>query len=338
MEETIAEIRYWHRQRNFAMDQRKRLDLALLAFLRTQLDWSRDLPDADRKRIAEQAKMLVALGEADMRGKKADVDEPVYDEWQTVIGAALMARAPFDEIEQRAEKEMSRLAQTLPVWESFGKDIRGFGPVSLAVIVGEAGDLSNYPKKGHLWKRMGVAVLDGVRQGGLRKNASSDLWIEHGYSAVRRSRLWNIGEALKKGNGDGLYRALYLQRHHVEVDKARAEGLIVATTQAATVDSWRGRDLPAPEKITQDELKKHPERYRTAGHIAKRAQRYMEKRLLRDLWQAWREASEDLPEKAAVDLPPADYSDDVTDEQLAEIRDQTAESVAGHEIVDGPAW
>lgn len=289
--ETIEEIRYWHRSRNFAMEQRKRADLALGAFLRVQLGWSQDLPDADRTRIKQQAKELVKIGEAELKGKPLDVDEPAYDEWHNLITAAILSRGPFDDVEKRSVKAMTQLAESLPAWESFGKDIRGFGPISLAVIVGEAGDLSGYPKKGHLWKRMGVAVMGDVRQGGLRKGAPKEQWTEHGYSRQRRSRLWNIGDALIKGNGEGKYRSLFLQRHFAEFDKAEDEGVVLATTQAATIESWRERSLPALKKITQGELKKNPDHYRTAGHVSKRAQRCMEKTLLRDLLFAWKEAA-----------------------------------------------
>ena len=290
--ETIGEIRYWHRSRNFSMDARKRSNSSLGGFLRTQLGWSLDMTKQEQNRIAKQAQELIKMGEAELKGKPMEVDEPAYDEWHNLICASILAREPFDNIEKTSVKEMTPLAESLPVWEIFGKDIRGFGPMSLAIIVGEAGDLSGYPKKGHLWKRMGVAVMGDVRQGGLRKGAKAEEWIKHGYSRQRRSRLWNIGDALKKGNEDGKYRTLYLQRHFVEFDKAAAEGRAVITTQAATIESWRERSLPELQKITAGDLKKNPDRYRTAGHVAKRAQRHMEKTLLRDLLFAWKAADQ----------------------------------------------
>ena len=66
----------------------------------------------------------------------------------------------------------------------------------------------------------------------------------------RRSAMWTIGDSLIKGNKDG-YRTLYVERKAYE----------------------HGRD-PEMSKM----------------HAHRRAQRYMEKRLLRDLWQAWRTA------------------------------------------------
>lgn len=240
--EAINLIRAWHRQRCFAMEQRKRIDLSLGSFLRMMLGWSQALPDAERKVIAEQVQELIATGDAD-------------GDFSAVILASVAARKPFDDIEAKALKEMTALAKALPVWAAFGDGVRGFGAGSLAVIVGEAGDLSNYSTVAKLWKRMGLAVMDGVRQGGLGKGAGAEAWIEHGYNPLRRSRMWNIGDALIKGNRDGEYRSAYLARKEYE-------------------------------------LARDPECKPIKAH--RRAQRYMEKRLLKHLWQAWRQTGEHL--------------------------------------------
>lgn len=292
---TISAIRYWHRRRCFAMEQRKRTDLALGSFLRTALGWSKALPDADRKRINDQAQSLIELGEAEAKGKSVETDEPAYIEWRDVILASLAARAPFDAIEKRAKKEMGDLAKALPVY-GWAEAVKGFGAVSLAVIVAEAGDLSAYPKKGHLWKRMGVAVMgvgDGVgdlRQGGLAKSAPKDAWIRHGYNRMRRSRMWNIGDALIKGNGDGPYRTAYLARKDYE--RERAEALGVKVVPAAKIPAKRAAE------------------FMSDGHVHRRAQRYMEKRLLRDLWQAWRRVQGAVFERTIHAVPADEHRDE----------------------------
>jgi hypothetical protein len=116
-----------------------------------------------------------------------------------------------------------------------------------------------------VWKRLGLAVIDGVRQGGLPKSASKDDWIAHGYSRVRRSRMFVIGDALIKANGE--YRAVYLARKEYERQRAEAAGLTVAPA------------LKIPKARANEFI--------SDGIIHRRAQRYREKRLLRDLWQAW---------------------------------------------------
>ena len=265
LETLIAEIRRNHRERCFAMEQRKRVNLSLGAFIRTALGWSLNSPADERKAVATEAADLIETGEKLEKGQTTSVPH-YWDAFADIVLASLEARKPWDRIEKRATKEMERLAKQLPVW-SWAEGVKGFGDVSLATIIAETGNLSNYDNPAKVWKRMGVAVLDDIRQGGLPKNAPAELWIEHGYSRQRRSRLWNIGKALIKSNGTGRYRTIYLERKETEVRKAEAEGLTVA---------------PAA-KIPKGKAKL----YRSHGHIDNRARRYMEKRLLRDLWEAW---------------------------------------------------
>lgn len=264
--ETIAEIRYFHRNRCYAMETRKALDLRLGWFLKTQLGWSKSAPKPERDAIAMLATDFVKTGEKIAKG--VDVERPKgFDELEGIILAAIMARAPFDSVEKDAKKAMEKLALSLPVWE-WADGIRGFGPVSLAIIIAETGDLFHYSNPAKVWKRMGVGIVGDVRQGGLPKTAKKEDWVAHGYSRTRRSRMWNIGDALVKGNRDGRYRTLYLDRKEYEAAKAVAEGLIVAPSAS----------IPKGKAVE----------YRSQGHIHRRAQRYMEKRLLRDLWNTWK--------------------------------------------------
>lgn len=267
-----GEIRAHHRRRVFAMEQRKRADLALLAFLRTQSGWSLDRPAIERTAIANYAKALVIHAERRIADKPTEDAPEGYDEWAMFIEGTVLARRHTDELESAATKLMERLAAQLPVWEAWGKGVRGFSVRGLAVIVGEAGDLANYPKKGHLWKRMCLAVmgdgdgLDDHRQGNPGTNAGKADWIAEGYSKQRRSRMFVIGDSLIKTQGP--YREVYLGRKVYEVARAEALGLTVAP--AAKI----------PDKRKAE--------FRSDGHVHRRAQRYMEKRLLRDLWRAWR--------------------------------------------------
>ena len=279
---TISEIRFWHRQRVFAMDQRKRSDLALGAFVRTQLGWSRNLPKAEADKIAKAARDLIELGEKICKGKETGIGNVAWGQWGAVVLASIQGRAHWDAIEGTAVKEMERLGKSLPVWGAFGEEIKGFGARSLSVIIGEAGDLSLYANPAKLWKRMGLAVMDGVRQGGLRKTAGAEAWIAHGYNAKRRSFMFVIGDVLVKNQNR--YRDLYLQRKDIERAKAAERGLTVAPAAK----------IPAKRK----------DEFMSDGHVHRRAQRYMEKRLLKELWQAWRRAS--TPLKPLVPVPAAE--------------------------------
>lgn len=135
-----------------------------------------------------------------------------------------------------------KLAKQLPVWP-WWKSVNGLGALGLAQIVGESGDLSNYANPGKLWKRLGLAVIDGKSQ----RRVSGAAALEHGYSPRRRSVMYCIGDsAIKKQSP---YRDLYLERK--EYEKAKVPDL-------------------------------------TPMHHHRRAQRYMEKRILKHLWQRWR--------------------------------------------------
>lgn len=148
------------------------------------------------------------------------------------------ARKPY-------EKRLEKLAQELPVWP-WVASVRGFGPLGLAQIVGECGDLHGYANPAKVWKRMGLAVIDGERQG---KRTDPEEALAHGYSPHRRSLMYVISDSLIKGNREGEYRTYYLG----EKERQRAK-------------------LPdAPQ-----------------AHIHNRALRHTAKRLLRDLWRAWR--------------------------------------------------
>lgn len=268
----IDDIRVNHRERCYAMEQRKRADLSLGSFLKVALGWSKSLPDAERKAIATRAAEMVKVGEDIVKGK--DVEKP--DDFlplEDIIVSSVMSRAPFDTIEARATKAMKSMAEELPVWE-WSEGIRGLGACSLSILLAEAGDISNYDNPSKLNKRFGVAVMSGVRQGGLSKSAKKDDWIAHGYSRKRRSMLWNIGEALVKTNQDGEYRTAYLERKEYEVNAAIGAGLKVAPS--AKIPKGKAAE------------------YRSDGHIHARAKRFMEKRLLRNLWRAWREATSSM--------------------------------------------
>lgn len=328
-EETIASIVDWHRKRCFFMDGRKTANLQLGSFIRERLGWKKSLPKSERDAIRELATELIEWGNKriayerklaeyenrDLLNKKkvrkpaplrGEAPHPLYAELgPTIIEPAVLARGACDVQEAEAEAAMEALARTLAEWPWFRENVFKDSPLQLAVIFGEAGDISEYksrrtgkPSHSALWKRMGVAVMgsgDGandIRQGGLPKSASKQEWIAHGYSRKRRSKVFVIGDVLVKKAGR--YQDIYRARKEYEVAKAEAQGLIV---------------VPAA-KIPKDKSgkirKEIAHLYRSHGHIDKRARRYMEKMLLKHLWKASRRAIVLAPEGANRKLPAAD--------------------------------
>ena len=165
----------------------------------------------------------------------------------------------FADLRKIIENQMITHVQQLPIIDWWNAE-KGRSYLGLAIIIGETGDLSNYANPAKLWKRLCVGVIDGIRQGGLSKGADNELWIKHGYNKRRRSVLWTIGDCLLKTNGkEGRYKKLY--------------------------DEQKERYLKRFKKEWIDEG--HKATTFKPGHAHRCAQRYMEKRVLRDLWNAW---------------------------------------------------
>ena len=208
-EAILAEIRAHHRERRFAMNVRKKVDNATLSYLRGQLDWNPKLPEAESNRIKAAAFAALKAGEAvaplRRAGKPYTLSDPVYAANQAAINLAVDARVQFDAYKKKSESAMGRLVRQLPVWKTWGTQTSGVGEKVLGGILGECGDLSNYPTVAKLWKRMGLGVVDDVRQGNPGKGATAEDWVRHGYSGERRSILFNFSAAVIKNGGP--YRA-----------------------------------------------------------------------------------------------------------------------------------
>lgn len=201
-------------------------------------------------------------GEADVlyKAMTGKGDHDLAAEMLAVCAPFLESRALIEAQRKQTEKQMTEQAKTLPAAQ-WVESVRGFGMMGFASIVGEAGDLSNYANPAKLWKRLGLAVIKGERQ--QRKPGAEAL--EHGYSPERRSVIWTIGDSLFRANGD--YSDLCRERKEYEREKAAEQGLTVCPAAK----------IPANGK----------ENYRSDGHVHNRAKRYMEKRLIRDLWRIW---------------------------------------------------
>lgn len=136
---------------------------------------------------------------------------------ELAAGPLINARELLRHSRKPLEKQLEKMARELPIWEAWAKQQRGFGPLSLAQIVGECGDLSDYGNPAKVWKRMGLAVINGQRQ---RRVTDPEQAIAHGYSPQRRAIMFVISENLVKLNQEGPYRTCYLARKEVEREKA----------------------------------------------------------------------------------------------------------------------
>lgn len=194
-------------------------------------------------------------------------------------------------------KQIEATAATLPAAD-YVRGVRGFSVRALGVIVGEAGDLSNYATKERLWKRLGLAVVEGQRQQRVRGPDAK----KHGYNAERRSEVWVfcsdvMFRAQWRGARDedgkdpaksgkpiavpahpiGPYGEIYrARRQHVEV--LNADGAYAIRAMGFATAAKRNGKKPAPEHLAGR---------LTRGHIHSDATRIMSKALIENLWRAW---------------------------------------------------
>ena len=216
-----------------------------------------------RNALILQAK---AFGRALADGDK-DAGTAIYDKvlaGKSDNNFAIIAMGPFIDGIHRfdtemtgIEKTLAKLAKKLPV-APWVEQVRGFGFPSLAAIVGECGDLSRYPSVAGVWKRCGLAVIDG--DGRQRRVADVDRAAVHGYSPERRSAIWNVAEPIAR-----------LQR--TWVDKTTGEIKKPADHYGEILEAEKAKALAADLK---------------PAHAEARAKRHMTKKLLRDLTVEWR--------------------------------------------------
>lgn len=191
-----------------------------------------------RRLLAGDKKEAEVLYKSALNGKDHELAETAY----LAMLPLLDARDGIEKSRKTVEKRLLALAKGLPI-VGWVEQQRGVGLLSLAGIIGEAGDLSTYSNPAKLWKRMGLAVIGGERQ---RKKEGA-AGIEHGYNPSRRSLVWTIGDCIIKAGGP--LKELYNERKAYEMPRVK-----------------------------------------TKMHAHNRAKRYIEKRLLRDMWRAWRDA------------------------------------------------
>jgi hypothetical protein len=214
------------------------------------------------------------------------------------------------------EKAAAKIVEQLPVWAwvDLAPAAKGFGAAGLSAIVGHCGDLSKYATPAKVWKRMGVALVEGEIQ---QRKTDSALGMLHGYSPERRSALWNIADGLRKAQvravkddeGErlgsmaiGPVGQLYLDRKVYETAKNEAGDYAEqAAAIAGKIKSGKmrkhGDDAdPAKLKVPAENL----EGRLTKKHIDNRCMRYASKKFLKMLWQAWKEAAITTSEPKAI--------------------------------------
>lgn len=227
--------------------------------------------------VAKHQRALKKVEEA------TQVLEPYQDfirAYDGIVGFVLLSaasREPWAIRRAQTDLDMRTIAHGLPVWAHWASDIRGFSDLGLAIIVGEAGDLSDYPTKGKLFKRLGLGVFDGRRQGNPVDKAD---YAEHGYNPERRSQVW-------------VFLSDILYNQQAKTDPVGHYAQICRDHKAQAVDR---NEAGINAELAAQKLKHNPGSAEakywsrgliTPGHIDRRSRRYMSKIFLTDLRQAW---------------------------------------------------
>jgi len=251
--DTIARIKTLYKQRNDIIRAHGNLTRQVTSICRHAVGYNTFLPEKQRAAAKKAGDRL--LDDLKAGNPEAAI---VFDSAGYLLN--VIEQSGFDKQKHTIEKKMATAVASLDI-EAFITEVRGFSPTQLANIVGEAGDIANYGTVSRLWKRMGMAVIDGVRQS---KQSDKGKALDHGYNPSRRSAMWNIGETIIKAQ----------VRNNKDEDGNKV-GDSYSLGYLGQVYLDRKADYAA----------RHPEK--TKAHIHNDAKRYMEKRLLKMLWKAW---------------------------------------------------
>lgn len=245
-------------RRKFWISTVNRQSNAAKALVRRALGWRYDEAEGDREATNKRAARVVSAALAGKPQKQEDAE--VFAALAADLSVIASTIEPCNAARHQIELDMKRIARKLPVYP-WAKAVMGLGDLGLAVIVGEAGNLSSYPAKGHLWKRLGLAPFEGQAYSTWRAKGglTTEQWTEAGYSPRRRAEVFAVvSEPLFRAQtvAEGPYRAIYDRR------------------RLATADA-------------------HADWTKLHSHMD--ALRVMTKYLLRDLWQEWRRVKAALP-------------------------------------------
>lgn len=279
-----------------------RVSNAAGALVRRALGWQPSLEEKEQKRInANAAKILSA---EDVSALPAELEE-IANILAADIATSREMCKPADIMVHKLELQMRKIARQFPVWTEWAKDVHGFSDLGLAVVIAEAGDLSRYDDHCKLWKRLGLAP---ITKGGKTQAAStwrksggltSEEWQDDGpngpkYSPKRRAAIFSqVGSPIIGGMGKG-YRPTVGEDIEQNPDLSFYEKVFVRRLrhEAEKDPDMRRADTAAGK-----------ESY--SRYAAARAQRYTEKRLLKDLWRAWRRAKAYVTEDRSGPVLPA---------------------------------
>jgi hypothetical protein len=223
-----------------------------------------------REKLFEQARVLI---KAVVDGEEKS--HPLCKMIQNHMQVVEMYDFPLRGI----KSQMKKMAESLHVTDWVNHvDQCGFGLDSLAIVIGEAGDLFNYSNPAKLWKRFGL--MPYCKEGIARASSSwknfpkkgpkleTEDWIRLGYSPRRRSVAYLVGENLCKLNGKDSEKTL-----ERKAKKGTKPKLIVGPYRAR-FEETKAKIAASHPEYTKDQCNKHGMLLAT-------------KLLIKNLWVEW---------------------------------------------------
>jgi hypothetical protein len=217
VDEASRELQCLQRQRAVVLKSRNMQANRLQALVAGTLGYEINMAEADRKKKFTEAAGVI---------KKVAAGEEADTPMRAIIEVTLVGIDAFNELKLALEKEMVKAVKALPVIEWVERaEQRGFGPLFLAILIGETGDLMGYENPAKVWRRMGCApwtfdpdpasgkgpltLMGATWRTGKYGKLPKEEWEAFGYSPRRRSISYLIGEGIVKQNGEGPYRRHY---------------------------------------------------------------------------------------------------------------------------------
>lgn len=251
--------------RKFAIQMEAAIVQRISARVVRAIGLDHDADETSRKAAWVRAERIVRRA---LQGKpQDDGDQEIARALAGNLAISSAALAPISAYRDEIEAKMRTAAELLPGFALTARTA-GFKAIGLAVIIGEAGNLSNYATVRKLWRRLGLGMAPGHEAhaystwGRMKGALSGEEWTRAGYSPKRLGQIYGVVTVpLGMNKGKNRYGEIYAAR--------RARTAITHPTG------------------TLAESKADPNRW-TPGHSHADAQRVMTKALISDLWSEWR--------------------------------------------------
>ena len=262
--------------RRFCIRAQSKCDRSIEALIARSFGYHTGLPEPERKAIFKVARAVRLTVERNAKAGEPMADPRVRPEIVNMIETNSIARSQFDRMRANIEAEMIVTARRLDIWP-WVKAVPGVAELGLAVIVAETGDIRTYSGPGKLWKRLGLACIDGIRQGrvppDLSREARAEAWKRRGYNPARRAEVWAFLD-------DVMFRSQWRGARDENGKLPAKTGKPVAVPAHAV--GMYGEVYG--ERKTWNLARGLP-----LKHADVEARRFMAKRFLRELWIAWRD-------------------------------------------------